>query len=73
MISIEESETADKNWNSRLSSSNLGTIYHTKQYANFLISKNYRPIFLKFLDSSGTIVGQLLVSSYSIFDKKDGI
>ena len=73
MISVEESESSDKNWNSRLSSSNLGTIYHTKEYADFLISKNYQPIFLKFLDSSGTIVGQLLVSSYSIFDKKDGI
>ena len=73
MITIEETETGDRNWNSRLLSSEIGTIYHTLEYGNFLLSKNYQPKFVKFLDQTGNIVGQLLVSTYSIFEKKTGL
>lgn len=71
MISIEADEKPDSNWNLRLLNSPHGTIYQTKEIAAYLEtvlrSKN---IFLKFVNERGKIVGQLLLSTYSRFDKK---
>jgi len=70
MISIEVNDTCDEDWNNRLLNSTIGSIYHTKEYAQFVKHKGWSPKFLKFIDQSGKIVGQLLVSTYSRFEKK---
>ena len=62
MISLTIEEKADSDWNSRLLCSNQGTIYQTKEFSDYLQTTTQEPIFLKFLDSKGEIVGQLLIS-----------
>ena len=62
MISLVIEEKADINWNSRLLGSKQGTIYQTKEFSDYLRTTSQEPIFLKFLDSSGEIIGQLLIS-----------
>jgi lipid II:glycine glycyltransferase (peptidoglycan interpeptide bridge formation enzyme) len=70
MITINVSNEPDEQWNKRLLSSQLGSIYHTCEYAQFVKHKGWSPKFLKFLDENDKIVGQLLVSTYSRFNKK---
>ena len=70
-ISIDVTEDADAKWNTRLLESNLGTIYQTKEHGNFIRSIDDKPIFLKFINSKGQIVGQLLINESSRF-KKNG-
>ena len=70
MISIQVNDTCDENWNSRLLKSTTGSIYHTKEYSEFVKHKSWSPKFLTFLDNNDKIVGQLLVSTYSRFNKK---
>ena len=62
MISLLIEEKTDKNWNSRLLNSKQGTIYQTKEFSDYLLTTNQEPIFLKFLDSKGEIIGQLLLT-----------
>jgi len=64
MISIRISEKPDSNWNDRLKS-NLGTIYQTKEWGEILDNMGRKPIFLKFVDKKGKIVGQLLIATVS--------
>lgn len=62
MISIEVTEEPDSNWNKRLLNSDLGTIYQTKEYGDYIKSRlKSEPIYLKFLSNNGDIVGQLLI------------
>ncbi len=71
MISIEADEEPDFNWNARLLNSTHGTIYQTKEIADYFETMHQtRNIFLKFTNENGKIVGQLLLSIYSRFDKK---
>jgi len=69
-LSILEEEIADKKWNDRLLQSGLGTIYQSKEIALHFEKLGKKPIFLKFLDNSGNIVGQLLVTKESRLEKK---
>ena len=73
MITIQVDESPDEKWNERLLTTNTGIIYHTKEYARFVEQKGWKPKFLKFLDQDEKIVGQIIISTYSRFDKKKGI
>src|SRR3989304_3554385 len=62
MITIDISEKPDSDWNKRLENSPLGTIYQTKEYALLIKSQlKSKPIYLKFFDNKGSILGQLLL------------
>ena len=61
MISIQISEKPDSSWNKRFTNSQLGTIFQTIEYANFVEKKHWKPIFLSFINQTGDIVGQLLL------------
>ena len=73
MLSLESNELPDKDWNNRLLDSKMGTLYQTEDYGKYFEKLNQKPIFLKFLDSTGEIVGQLLLLSSSPFSKKSGL
>ncbi len=75
MITLEFTEKPDTNWNNRLLDSPMGTIYQTKEYAEFTeLARNWETCYLKFVNSNGKIVGQLMLKVYSRFeDKKIGI
>jgi hypothetical protein len=62
LISVEIDTKPDKNWNKRLLESGYGNIYQTEERASLLATENVPNYFLKFIDSQGNIVGQLLVS-----------
>jgi lipid II:glycine glycyltransferase (peptidoglycan interpeptide bridge formation enzyme) len=81
-ISIDVSEEPDNNWNNRLSKSSMGTIYQSIEISTHFKNIGQTPLFLKFIDSKGNIVGQVLIriyvpnndfkrkSYYRIFNKK---
>lgn len=71
MIKIKVEEYSDEKWNERLLSSITGNIYQTKEYSEFIRHKGWSPKFLKFFDDE-KIVGQILLSTYSRFQKKKG-
>ena len=71
MITIDISEKPDSKWNKRLLESKLGIIYQTKEFAEFNETVlKAKPLYLKFLNQNGTIVGQLLISVHPRFTKK---
>jgi lipid II:glycine glycyltransferase (peptidoglycan interpeptide bridge formation enzyme) len=72
MIRIKIEESFDKQWNQRLLNSITGSIYQTKEYSEFIQHKGWFPRFLKFIDNDENIVGQILLSTYSRFQKKRG-
>ena len=55
MISVETSDIPDKKWNSRLLDTNLGTIYQSKEHANFAEKIEQDPLFLKFVNHIGMV------------------
>ena len=57
--------------NERLLESQFGSIYQTKEYANFVEFKNWESIFIKFLDNKGAIKGQILISKYRRFSQSN--
>jgi lipid II:glycine glycyltransferase (peptidoglycan interpeptide bridge formation enzyme) len=67
MISVEISEKADSRWNKRLLETGLGTIFQTEERSKLLELINGKTIFLKFIDSKGSIVGQVLLEESSRF------
>ena len=71
MVSIEISDVADSQWNKRLIDSSLGSIHQTNEFAIYTQKVQKRkPLFLKFLNDNGKIIGQLLFFEYSRFEKK---
>jgi lipid II:glycine glycyltransferase (peptidoglycan interpeptide bridge formation enzyme) len=62
MISLEISDVADDNWNKRLLESELGSISQINESGEQFITNNQIPRYVKFLDNTGNIVGQLLMS-----------
>lgn len=63
MITIDCLTEPDFNWNRRLLGSPYGTIYQTKEIAKYFEkSAGYQHSYLQFLDQTGKIVGQLLLS-----------
>lgn len=70
LISIEEDVKPDQKWNDRLIKSGLGTIYQTKEMGLYFHISNLNPKYLKFIDNTGEIVGQLLVEEFSRFKNK---
>lgn len=70
MITIEIEEKADKNWNKRLLSTEAGTIYQTQEMGIHFERLNKTPLFLKFFDKKGEIIGQLLLGVSSRFENK---
>ena len=70
MISIEQNENGDAQWNQRLINSGLGTIYQTKEMKINFEKKGFDSVFLKFIDNKGNIVGQLFHSTNSRFKNK---
>jgi len=68
MISLEIDSQPDINWNNRLLDTKTGIIHQTKEYGIYVKQEHkWNPIFLKFLDSKGDIIGQLLINYYSRF------
>ena len=62
MISIEVNEEADKEWNKNLQLSISGTLSQTKQFGDIgIYFFKAKPLFLKFLNQNGKLVGQLLI------------
>lgn len=70
MITIEQDDKPDSNWNGQLLDFKMGTIAQAKESAQEILKNNQKPLFLKFLDSKGNIVGQLLASHYSLLDNR---
>jgi len=71
MITLELTDKPDANWNNRLLNSPLGTIYQTKEYAKFTeLARNWETGYLKFINSNGKIIGQLMLTIYSKLDEK---
>jgi lipid II:glycine glycyltransferase (peptidoglycan interpeptide bridge formation enzyme) len=71
MITIDISENSDSKWNKRLLESELGVIYQTKEFAAYNeAALNTKPLFIKFLNQNGSIVGQLLISIHPRFMQK---
>jgi len=70
VIEIQIHKEADNSWNERLLNSKTGSIYHTVEYANFIIHKGWTPKFVTFLDNTGKIIGQILLSTYSRFENR---
>lgn len=70
MITIESSSEPDSKWNQRLLDSKLGSMQQTKEYGFSKKMVGGIPLFLKFIQSDGEIVGQLLVVLYSKLDQK---
>ena len=62
MIDIEITESADSNWNKRLLESNFATESQLLEAKFQFLSNNQIPKFLLFLNNSGEIIGQLLLS-----------
>jgi lipid II:glycine glycyltransferase (peptidoglycan interpeptide bridge formation enzyme) len=60
MIKIKVDNKPDEKWNERLKNSDLSTIYQTKENAILNEQIGRKPLFIKFLDPSGNIVGQLV-------------
>lgn len=71
MISIETQDKPDNKWNERLIQTPFGTIYHTKEYAAVLEWLGRKPLFIKFIDSKGNIIAQMLGNIYSRADEKN--
>jgi len=70
MITLEINKKSDNGWNERLLNSPIGTIHHTKEYASVQELLNRKPLFLKFINQKGDIVGQMLVTMYSRYYKR---
>ena len=62
MITIEENLEPDKNWNNRLLKAGLGPMVQTTQRATTYKIEGGSPRFLKFVDSNGNILGQLMLA-----------
>ena len=62
MISIEVDTKPDSDWNKRLLQSGFGSVYQSQERAALLEMENVSNYFLKFIDSKGNIIGQLLTS-----------
>ena len=71
MLSIEVNSEPDKKWNNRLLESGLGTIFQTVERGILLKSLNRPTHFLKFLNESGKIIGQLLIDEVPRFENKN--
>jgi hypothetical protein len=69
-MTIEIYEDVDDTWDNLLLKSDMATIYQTKGYAEIVSTINKIPLFLKFLDPSGNIIGQLLITIESQLSKK---
>jgi len=70
MISLEVTDKPDKNWDNRLLQTFQGTVYQTQECANAAKLLGNEPLFLKFLNNKGKIVGQLMIISHKRFEKK---
>ena len=59
---LEIQEEPSKDWNEFLLKSEFGTIYQTKEYAAYSKSLlKFKPKYMKFFDSTGSVIGQLLL------------
>ena len=67
MISLEIEDSPDPKWNERLIESELGTIYQTREMGAYYLTQNLKPIYLKFVNEKGAIVGQVLLVEFSRF------
>ncbi len=70
MISIQVEEKADPNWNKLLLRSTASSIYQTAEMGKHFENQGQKPLFLKFVDQRGEIIGLLLLTTYSRFDNK---
>ena len=62
MVSLTIDVIGDSLWDKRLTSSEFGTIYQTKEYAAYVESRlKSKSKFLKFFDNSGDLIGQLVL------------
>ena len=73
MISIEDSEKPDVNWNKRLIDAKIGTTNQSIERGINFERQGQTPRYLKFINEQGTICGQLLYSISSRIEKKQFI
>jgi len=72
MISIEINEKPDSNWNKRLLESPMGTVHNTKSYVtsiNRTVGLEIKPLFIKFLNNKGEIVGQVALAKFLLYQE----
>ena len=69
MITTEIDNKADTNWNKRLLESELATTAQIEEASFQFVENNQIPIFLKFVDPKGNIVGQLLMAEVPRFQE----
>lgn len=67
MITLEIKNEPDEHWNDRLLETNFGTSSQIKEASIKYEKENWKRIFLKFFDSKGEIVGQMLLAEFSRF------
>lgn len=70
MISIEDTEKPDSNWNKRLTDAKIGTTNQTIERGINFERQGQIPRYLKFINKNGKICGQLLYSISSRLEKK---
>ena len=70
MISIETLDEPDSSWNTNLLKTEYATIYQTKEWAQIISNLGKTPLFLKFVNSKGKIIGQLLITITPRFARK---
>ena len=74
MITLEINEEPSNDWNQKLYSSKLGTIYQTPEYANFTRdTMDWKAYFLRFVNPKGEVVSQLMISEYTKINKNHKI
>lgn len=73
MITLKIQNNPDTDWNKRLLGSDLGSNRQSKEMGERYEQTNKTPIFMTFTNSNGKIVGQLLCSTYSRMQNKDGL
>lgn len=69
LITLEIEEQADSNWNKRLLESKIGSVKQAKKPDSLAVKQDKKQLFLKFIDSKGTIIGQLLITVKPRFQK----
>lgn len=68
-ILIETTKEPDIKWNTRLLESGLGTVYQSKEVALHFQKQSKNVEFLKFIDNTNSIVGQLLLYKEPYFSQ----
>ncbi len=60
MIQLDISDIPDRDWNNRLLESGIGSVKQAGELGDIYKEQGAKPLFIKFLDTNGTVTGQLV-------------